>query len=160
MPRKALVKIRAISDSKDTCRYEQIRGKFRVLCVRPPHADALRNFAPLREKYLHTESTEIHRICFACFCESLRRLRETITLRSAFCVFRVFCVRPPHADALRNFAPLREKYLHTESTEIHRICSACFCESLRRLRETITLRSVCVFRVFCVRPYPLRKALV
>ena len=30
MPRKALVKIRAISDSKDTCRYSQIRGKFCV----------------------------------------------------------------------------------------------------------------------------------
>ena len=73
-----------------------------------------------------------------------------------------------HADAWRNFAPLREKNmffcqksLHTESTKTHRICSACFCESLRRLRETITLRTAfCVFRGFCVRPYPLRKAFV
>ena len=54
------------------------------------------------------------------------------------CVFHV-CVKnctqttQNHADALRNFAPLREKHMlfcqesfHTELTEIHRICSAFF----------------------------------
>ena len=46
----------------------------------------LRDFAPLREKYLHT-AQRYTEFCSACFCESLRRLRETITLRRAFCVF-------------------------------------------------------------------------
>ena len=38
-----------------------------------------------------------------------------------FCVFREFCVRPPHADyaeprrTLRNFAPLREKIFTQKS---------------------------------------------
>jgi len=49
----------------------------------------------LCQKSLHTESTEIHRILLRMlFCESLRRLRETIPLRTAFCEFRGFHVNP------------------------------------------------------------------
>ena len=62
--------------------------------------------------------TEIHRILRRMFRESLRSLRETITLRTAFCEFRGFRVRPlPTRKALCSYV----KKLHTEITEIHRI---------------------------------------
>ena len=67
---------------------------------------------------MHTEITEIHRILRRMFRESLRSLRETITLRTAFCEFRGFRVRPlPTRKALCSYV----KKLHTEITEIYRI---------------------------------------
>ena len=75
--RKALeCKFVPISDSKNTRRYAQIRGEFlRILCenyctrTTQNHADALRNFAPLREKKICScvlmskkTHTEKHRI--------------------------------------------------------------------------------------------------
>ena len=78
MPRKALVKIRAISGSKDTCRYEQIRGEFCVfrgfLCENI--ARRLRRTMQtlcetlrlcVRKIFLCQESFHTHRICFAFF---------------------------------------------------------------------------------------------
>ncbi len=38
----------------------------------------------------------------------------------------------------------RGAWFHTELTEYTEFCSACFCESLRRLRETIPLRTALV----------------
>ncbi len=55
-----------------------------------------------------------------------RRLRRTT---QTLCETLRLCVR-------RKYLLLSKKVAH-RSTEVHRICSACFCESLRRLRETI-----------------------
>ena len=96
---------------------------FRGFCVRPPHAEPRRLCETLRlcvrrkylfqSKTLHTEITENHRIL-------LRML-------------------------LRNFAPLREKKIslsvNSGTQNTTEFCSACFCGSLRCLRETITLRT-------------------
>ena len=74
-----------------------------LICTQNSRTDT--EFAPqfFRHKNIRTYllAHGTHRICFACFCRSLRRLRETITLRTAFCVFRGFCVKKSHAKAQR-----------------------------------------------------------
>ena len=80
-----------------------------MFCVRLPHADALRNFAPLREKiysYVKNHFTHSHRICSACFCENLRCLRETITLRMVLCLPWILCeTMPPPQGISENSCP-------------------------------------------------------
>ena len=112
----------------ESCR--KIVCVFRVFCVRPPHATQNHaDFAKLCafaweenisfcQKNCTQKSQKYTEFCSACFRESLRRLRETITLRTAFCEFRGFRVRPlPTRKALCSYV----KKLHTEITEIHRI---------------------------------------
>ena len=77
---------------KNTSRYAPIRGDFSVdsvdsvwknyLTQTPQNnADALRNFAPLREKYYTRKAQKYTEFWSVSFCESLRRLRETIPPR-------------------------------------------------------------------------------
>ena len=82
----------------DTSRYvEEIlclcettsRRRFAKLC-----AFAWDNIFLFQES-LHTELTDLHRICSACFCENLRCLRETITLRMVLCLPCLPCETMP-----------------------------------------------------------------
>ena len=83
--------------------------------------EALCPFVLLSKIVAHTET---HRICSACFCESLRCLRETIPHRMVLCVPWIPC----------------------ETT------SRRLCETLRLCVRQYYTAWFCVFRGFCVKP--------
>ena len=74
---------------------------------------ALCPFVLMSKIVAHTEN---HRICSVCFCESLRRLRETITLRKVLCLPCLLCETTPRRLCetlrlcVRNICAQKEKH--------------------------------------------------
>ena len=144
---------------KNTSRYEQIRGDFSVYSVdsvwKLLHADVAelrRHFAKLcafawEERYVLLflcqkfclTLTEIHRICSTYLHVSARKNSHAKAQRARSYLY--FCSYVKNRCTQKS-----QKYTET-------LLRMLFCESLRRLRETIPLRTAfCEFRGFRVNP--------